>query len=230
MVNYGYWRERLEFGGQVYGADLIEPYFTKRAGIARILAVNGLPVPFVENLVRASQVSDVPHTWRVKECDSEADVTTEILQTGIEALQRDMRELNSHIVTYLGDLDGKGERYTFLAAGAIRDKLTRDYQDKYFPIVSRAIVTPEYRGKGLGSLIVQHRMKAALHLFGVTPKAIHFGTESKKVLQSIKRVEQDVGISFVYIGDEQYSASDGTHTVHDFLGFLPWYQEKLLEC
>lgn len=230
MTSYGSWRESLTIGGETFRADLVDDAYAGKAGVARILAVNGLPALFEGDLVRASQVCDVPHTWRIKEFRSEEEVTPEVLEQGKAALHRDRRELNAHIITYLGDREGNGD-LEFLAAGAVRNKLTRDFESAEFPVVSRAIVAPRHRGKGLGSLIVEHRMKIILaEFFGIRPKAIHFGTESKKILHSVKKVEQAIGANFVYIGDEKYTASDGTHTVHDFLCFLPWYRRSLAEA
>lgn len=230
MATYGLWKERIEIGGQLYHADLVDQHYSQRAGFSKIYALNGLPPQFAEDLIRASQICDVPHTWRVKECQSENEVTEDILKQGKEVLDRDMKELHAHVITYLGNRESQSNTYEFLAAGAIRDKLTRDYQNEQYPVVSRAVVAPTHRGKSLGSLIVEHRMKAVLHYFCKKPKAIHFATDSKKILHSVKKVEQEEGLEFVYIGDERYQAADGTHTVHDFLCFLPWFREKLLEA
>lgn len=229
MKTYGLWPETFLIDGESYKAELVDPSYAKKAGFEKIYAVHGLPPRFEDPLIRASQVCDVPHTWRVKECKSEDEVRDEIMMAGRDALNRDRKELNSYIITYVGDLTGSGKTYEFLAAGAIRDKLTRDYHNEEYPVVSRAIVAPKYRGKSLGSLIVEHRFKAVLHFFSKKPKAIHFGTESEKILHSVKKVEQEEGLKYVYIGNEEYAAFDGTHTVTDFLCFMPWFQEKLLK-
>lgn len=230
MTTYGQWRDPISIDGQRYPADLIDQRYAERAGYAKIYAVNGIPPRFERDLIRASQVCDAPHTWRVRECKSEDEVTEEDLRQGKIVLDEDRAVRRAHVFTYLGDKDGSGQNFEFLAAGAIRDKLTKDYQNELFPVVSRAIVAPSHRGRGLGTLIVEHRMKAVFHYFGKVPKAIHFGTESKKILHAVHKVEHDEDIKFVYIGDERYTAADGTHTVHDFLCFLPWYQKRLMEA
>ena len=229
MNTYGTWGETITIDALEFKADLIEGSYAERAGFDKIFAIKGLPDKFENDLIRAAQVCDVPHTWRVRELSSEDEVTSEMLSLGKQALDRDRKELNAHIFTYLG-FNARSSTYTFLAAGAIRDKLTRTYQNEEFPVVSRAIVAPKYRGKGLGNLIVDHRMKAVLHYFSMRPKAIHFGTDSKKILRAIQKVEKEEKISFVYIGDEQYTASDGIHTVNDYLCYLPWYREELLRA
>jgi GNAT superfamily N-acetyltransferase len=212
MPDYGKWKEKLTFDGELCSADLIEDSYAK----------------LIDSVVRAAQVSDTPHTWRVKECSSESEVTPQMLEKGREVLARDQEVMHAHIVTYVGDPDGSGRSYRFLGAGAIRDKLTRDYQNDAYPVISRAVVAPSERGKGIGSLLVEHRMKAVLHRAGAKPKAIHFGTESQRIVHSAQNVERDEGIKYVYIGDEQYTSTDGTHTVHDYLCFLPWFQNELL--
>jgi GNAT superfamily N-acetyltransferase len=231
MLQYANWNETVLLNGKSFAAEIVDDFYAKSAGFARIYAVNGLPDPFIDQLVIASQVSDVPHTWRIRECQAESEVTIDIIERGREALRRDIAEMGVHVIAYVGDADGLGKNLVFLAAGAIRDKLTRSYQNEEFPVISRAIVAPSYRGKKLGSLIVEHRMKCVIHgFFKKKPKAIHFGTESKKVLQSIKRVEKDEGIKFVYIGDEMYEVAGVTYKVNDFLCYLPWYSQSLLQA
>jgi hypothetical protein len=227
MGVYGTFAESLEIEGRRFRADRIDPRYAARAGVEALFALDGLPSLFENDLVRASQVSDVPHTWRVKQCSSENEVTEEVLQNGLQALRKDFAELGTRVMTYLAPVGGGA--FEFLAAGAIRDKLTRAYHNEQFPVVSRAIVAPKHRGKGLGTVIVEHRMKAVMRYFAKRPKAIHFGTESEKILHAVKKVEQDEGIKFVFIGVEQYASSDGTHEVHDFLAFLPWYRASLLK-
>jgi GNAT superfamily N-acetyltransferase len=182
---------------------------------------------FRRDIVRAAQVCDVPHTWRVKQCAAESDVTQDVLDQGLAVLAKDERERGARIITFIATIGPTGEEYEFLAAGAIRNKLTREYEDEAYPVISRAVVAPKYRGRGLGSLLVEHRLKAALRMFSKKPKAIHFATESEKMRHAFGKVAAEVGLSFVYIGDEQYETADGMHTVHDYLAYMPWYQEEL---
>lgn len=229
-LEYGRWSESLTIGDIQFRADRIDEGVAKRAGFAVMFALRGLPISFEDNLVRAAQVCDVPHTWRVKECQSEGDVTAELLAAGKDVLARDRLSLGSSVVTYVGSTSEHHNSFEFVAAGAIRNRLTKDFENDQFPVVSRAIVAPKFRGKGIGTLIVEHRTKAVIRGFFTKPaKAIHFGTESEKVLSSIKKVERDERVRFVYIGDEQYRTEDGLNTVHDYLCFLPWYQKLLLE-
>jgi GNAT superfamily N-acetyltransferase len=229
MLDYGLWPKKLVLGEKEFPVEDIEPSYVQRAGLQHIIAVNGLPDEYVIALVTAAQVCDIPHTWCVRRCSAESEVTADILDLGLRALAADREQMNAHIIAYLGLAQGENS-YRFLAAGAIRDKLTRDYRNEEFPVVSRAVVAPAYRGKGLGSLIVEHRMKAAFHYFKKRPKAIHFGTESEKILTSIKRIEREKNLRFVHIGNERYTSVGGTHTVTDYLCFLPWYQEELLNA
>lgn len=231
MDTYGSWTERITIDGELFLADRVDESNAVRAGVSHILALRGLPERFEDSLIRAAQVCDVPHTWRVRECTSESEVNDELLARGREVLVRDRTQLGVTIVTYLGFIDGVESGYTFLAAGAIRNKLSKTFLNEEFPVVSRAIVSPAFRGKGLGSLIVEHRMKAVMRgFYSIPPKAIHFGTESEKILTAIKKVEQDERVSFAYIGDEQYTTSDGTYTVRDYLCYLPSYQDTLLSA
>ena len=230
MNLYGSWKEEISIDGESFRADLVDASYAERAGLSKIYAIKGMPAKFEVPIIKASQVCDVPHTWRVKECGTEDEVTEKILALGREALETDIKLRRSHITTYVGIQDGPGDDYIFLAAGAIRDKLTSDYQNEEFPVVSRAIVAPAYRGKGLGSLIVEHRFKAVLKYFSKPPKAIHFGTESEKILHSIKKVEREENLKYVYIGNEEYETFDGVHVVKDYLCFMPWFQELLLKA
>lgn len=223
----GFWNEELTFDGKEFRADLVDERYASRAGVEAILAIDGLPARFEIDLITAAQICDVPHSWRVKECHDPSEVTPEVISLAKAALESDIKERGSHVITYISRTGA--DTYDFLAAGSIRNKLTKEFEDNQFPVISRAIVAPHHRGKGLGSLIVEHRMRAVLkEYFGQPVKAIHFGTESKKILHSAEKVEQQHGIKFVHIGDEQYQAPDGIHTVHDYLCFLPLFRDALI--
>jgi len=226
MTEYGKWAEQLTFDGEVFGADIVDAQYARCAGFDKIYAVNGLPQNYTDDLMRMAQVSDVPHSWRVKECKSLDEVTPEILALGREELARDRADYHANVITYFGEK--AGNRLTFLAAGAVRDKLSRDFENKAFPVFSRIIVAPVQRNKGLGGLAVDHLIKILLNnYYGVKPKAIHFGTESEKILHSVEKTEREEDIKFVYIGDEILSTRDGDHTMHDFLCFTPWFQQEI---
>ncbi|MCB0328167.1 MAG: GNAT family N-acetyltransferase [Bdellovibrionales bacterium] len=227
--SYGSFQETLTVGGETFRADPIAPHRAERAAVRSIIAVDGLPSVFEEALLRAAQVCDVPHTWCVKECKSEDEVTPEILATAKTVLHNDKKDYNARIITYLGiPLDASKDELLFLAAGAIRNKLTKEYENDEFPVVSRAVVAPAYRGKGLGSLIVEHRMLSALRYFTKPPKAIHFATESAPIFTAVKHAEKLLGSPFVHIGTEQYQTRVGLLQVMDFLCFLPQYRASLL--
>jgi GNAT superfamily N-acetyltransferase len=225
MTAYGEWSEELEIDGERYAADRIDQSFAKRAGVSGIYAINGAPLRFRREIVRSAQVCDVPHTWRVKQCATESEVTPDVIEQGLVVLANDEHQRGARIITFVAP---SNQGYEFLSAGAIRNKLTREYQDDAYPVISRAVVAPKYRGKGLGSLLVEHRLKAAQRLFSKKPKAIHFATESDKMRHAFSKAAAEQGLTFVYIGDEQYETADGVHTVHDYLAYMPWYQAELL--
>jgi GNAT superfamily N-acetyltransferase len=228
MTSYGEWQHELVIDGEKYRADEIERHHAVRAGVARIFAIFGTPPRFRREIVRAAQVCEVPHTWRVKECTSESEVTPQLIEQGLSVLSNDEQQRGVRIVTYVAQSSLNASEYEFLGAGAVRNKLTRDYENDAFPVISRAVVAPAHRGKGLGSLLVEHRLKAVQRIFSTISKAIHFGTESDKMLHAFRKAARELNLTFVYIGDEQYEATDGVHTVHDYLAYLPWYQEVLL--
>ena len=228
MEAYGSWRESLEIDGVRYRADLIERQYADGAGFSSIYAIDGLPPRFETAALTAAQVCEVPHTWRVQECKGIADVTQELLQQAKQKLDADRASYNACVVCYVGARGDSAAELVFVAASAVRNKLTRDYLNDRFPVISRAIVHPEYRGKRLGSMLVEHQAKILLRgYFGCVPSGIHFGTESERFLSSARNVEREEKIKFVYIGDEQYETADGVHTVHDFLCFLETYQASL---
>jgi len=227
---YGNWEEELSIEGELFRADRIEDKRAQRAGFHTIFAIDGLPSSLENHLVRAAQACDVPHTWCVKEHDSEDAVSDETIQLGRKVLREDQERYNAHVFTYVGINADDSEEYHFLAAGAVRNKLTPTYENNAFPVVSRAVVAPAHRGKGLGTVIVQHRMMAVLSYFSAHPKAIHFATESPQIFSAIHSVEPLLGAPFVHIGNEQYETKVGLQVVQDFLCFLPEYQNALLNA
>jgi hypothetical protein len=226
-TNYGTWKEELTLDGVSYRAEKLDIASVNAPHLCTLYAVDGLPARYERDLITAAQVCDVPHTWRVQQVSSPDFVTDEIVERGRSALRRDSELLNAHILTYIGTTTSDNQLH-FIAAGALRNKLTRTYQNDAFPVVSRAIVAPQYRGYGFGNLIVEHRVKAVFSYYEHKPLAIHFGTDSPKILRAVKKVSDELGVVFVYIGDEEYTAADGIHTVNDYLCFLPHYQQTLL--
>jgi len=224
---FGQWQHSLKVGQETFRCDVIEGELLDRSEFNKVYALDGLPKVFLDDLVKASQVIDVPQTWRIKQLDSIDQVTNEILELGRQAIERDIKEFGTNIISYVAETDSE---QVFVAAGAIRSKLNPEFENVQFPVVSRAVVHPNYRGQGIGSLIVIHRLSAALTYFDLPPKAIHFATESKKIISSVNRFEKSSGLKFIYIGDEQYSTNDGTHKETDYLCILPDYKKDLLSA
>lgn len=210
------WNETISLDGTQWRGQWLDPAIAKRSGFEKILAIDGLPETYLEPLARASQVCDTPHTWCVRAVASEGEVDSTTLQTAKEVIRDDEKTYNACIFTLIGD----GQ---LLGAGAIRNKLNKHYQNDEFPVVSRAMVVPSFRGRNIGSLLVEFRMKAVLTYFSKAPKAIHFGTESEKILHTIRRLE----LPFVHIGDELYETKMGLLAVHDYLWFLEPYRAAL---
>jgi GNAT superfamily N-acetyltransferase len=238
MSKIGNLNSTLSFDGLAYPAERLAET-AQRLGFQSVFAVGGMPASLTYPLARAAQVCDVPHTWRVKEAQSEAEVDDATLARGREILLEDKELRGADIICYIGSKEfdlsefdladaQQAKNWDFLGAGAIRNKLNSTYFNPSVPVVSRAIVAPRFRGLGIGSVLVEHRLSLLLNgYFGSVPKAIHFGTESAKILTSVRRIERQEGVHFVHIGDEQLTTDDGTHTVHDYLCFLPWYQQEI---
>ena len=93
IKEYGTWKHSLQIGEETLRADRIDQKRATRAGFDAIYAVDGLPKIFEDNLVRGAQVCEVPHTWCVKRCDSEDEVTTEILELGRQILRDDQEKM-----------------------------------------------------------------------------------------------------------------------------------------
>ncbi|MCB0352330.1 MAG: GNAT family N-acetyltransferase [Bdellovibrionales bacterium] len=226
MSEFGEFEQTASFDGKEFRVESVGESYLERVGFPEIIAVDGVPAQIADELVRSAQVCDVPHTWCVKRLSSIEEVTPEILARGKKVLEEDRDKFGSRIFCYVGI---RGDEKVFLAAGAIRDKLTQSFYNPSFPVVSRAVVSPQFRGKGLGSLIVEHRMEATLRYFDVRPKAIHFATESPQILHSVRKFEKKHGFRFLYIGDERYSTEAGTFSVNDYLCPLPDYKESLFQ-
>jgi GNAT superfamily N-acetyltransferase len=238
-MTWGALSDSLVFGQIDYPAEALLSV-AERLGFTSVYAVGGLPEALMDPLARAAQVCDVPHTWRVKEAEAEEQVDEATAIRAKQILLEDKSLRGAEIVCYIGSmscdlkvvdlaLPEQRTQWQFLAAGAIRNKLNSKYHNPEVPVISRAIVAPKYRGIGLGSVLVEHRLSMLLNgYFGSIPKAIHFGTESEKILKAMSRIEKEHGIHFVHIGDEQLTTDDGVHTVHDYLCFLPWYQAEII--
>ncbi len=220
---YSVWSDEIVFSQGAFRSTALGEIID----LGMVYAVDGLPQEFTDELIKASQVVDVPHTWRVRQVADVSEVGKSDLKLGREVLAVDVAELGANIICYLAKAEGE---FRFVAAGAIRSKLNRNFESIRYPVVSRAVVHPELRGRGIGSMIVEHRLTAALTYFGERPNAIHFATESPQILAAADRFAAKNGQHYIKLGSESLEVVDGTHKVDDYLFVLPRYQKLLSDC
>lgn len=217
------WSDVIEFSGHTFECELIKNTVYSYPG--NVIAVNGIPNIFLNDLAIISQQVDVPHTWRIRYVKHSSELSDKDISLAKSAILNDINNLGSHIISYVSKSDNG---YKLLAAGSIRDKLNPDYYNPYFPVISRAVVAPDVRGLGLGSMIVYHRLGLVGSYFNVVPKAIHLATESPKILSSVRRYESQFGMKFVFIGIENYAVNGVKYKVDDYLSFQPNFIDEIL--
>ena len=227
-MHYGLWDSNIEINDQRFRSEYIDWSLVKKTGLKNVIAVDGIAESMIDTLVRSAQVVDVPHSWRVEEVKNISEVSPSALDKGRTVLQDDLDNFGTNIISYVTGTPESG--YEFIAAGAIRNKLNRKYQSNEFPVVSRAVVAPSSRGSGIGSIIVWHRFETVLSYFGDEPKAIHFGTESEKILSTVSRFMKHSGFTRMWLGNESLEVEDGSHVVCDYLCLSPKYLKELFQA
>ena len=195
-------------------------------GVGQVTAIHGLPESLIGDLARISQVVDVPHTWRVKQAASVDEVTDDTISEAIRVINADQSDLGAHIFCYVRQIDGDPE---LVAAGAIRNKLTKSVRLDEFPVCSRALVAPELRGRGLGRAIIRHRIDVARNFFGVSAKAVYFGSRSEKVVDVWSNFAAEINWTFFHLGEGRLEGADGVHVMQEYFLLNPNYEDKLLQ-
>lgn len=123
-------------------------------------------------------------------------------------------------------LERDGER-RMVAAGAVADRLHRDFPFPGFCVLGRCCILPEFRSLGFYRHVLRYRLEYCRAEFGDTLEAVHIGAVNER----ISRVITDHGLAgwprFIHLGEEELHVAGGSRRVGAYLMFLPGYVRRL---
>jgi GNAT superfamily N-acetyltransferase len=206
-------------------AAVEQPLAAATATPVRVEAVNGAPreelvvrhsiAPAdLRCLLRSLVTEDCAHSWR----NFGADGTVEELRAWEN--QRRPTELFFFYVQRAREL-------RLLGAGAVADKLTRDFPHPGFCVLGRCYVMPEFRGQGFYRRILRYRLEYCRTRFGSGLKGIHIGTENERVAVAITNHHLAEWPRFIHLGEEELRIAGHVWTVADYMLLLPDYVASL---
>jgi GNAT superfamily N-acetyltransferase len=114
-----------------------------------------------------------------------------------------------------------------VAAGAVAERLTRDFPHTGFCVLGRCYVMPQFRGQGFYRQILRYRLEYCRAQFGSALNAIHMGSVNERV----SRVITNHGLAgwprCIHLGEEELRVAGQTQTVGAYMLLLPEYVRKI---
>ena len=195
-------------------ADLLEAL---RA--ARVRAVpDPTPVSLVPLLTDLA-AEDCGHSWRTS---LRLAPTRDDIHRATQVLDREHRARPTTVWAYVADRQDGSET---IAVATLSDRVRPDFPHEGFPVLARAYVRPEARGRGLYPHLVRHRLARCQARWGRRLQAVHIGAADRPVDLTVNR--KDLPLRFVHVGDESLQVNERAWTVRDYVAFTPAFIEAL---
>lgn len=143
------WNARLQLSDGEFDALEVGP----RGNFDSVFLVDGLPREYQDQLLWAAQRSPHRHTWRVVPQDvqlgEEPDQT--VLAQARAVLDRDVTVFGSRFISFVGR---GNDHHELIGVAAIRRRMSESYLSRYWYILHRALLLPEFEGRFLGLLLI----------------------------------------------------------------------------
>lgn len=189
----------------------IEPSTLARAGLVQIEVRNDCNPNDLFELIQNVKHSEDAHTWQNLKIDRPEDSL--VVLESFESAKRPTK-----IFFYYGTRIGS-QASVLVGAATVAERLSSQFPFAGYPVIARCVINEEFRNFRLYFPILKHRFDYCISHFGKELKAIHMGTQNKRVLKSIK--SSFFGLNFCYVGDELLKLRFSQERVHDFLWFSP---------
>jgi GNAT superfamily N-acetyltransferase len=121
----------------------------------------------------------------------------------------------------------RGSETHFVGAGAVADRLTKDFPHDGFPVIGRCCILPEFRSNGYYRRVLQYRLEYCRREYGSGLKAIHIGAVNTR----ISRVITNHGLAdwplFIHMGEEALNVAGEIRNVGAYLLLMPEYTRRI---
>jgi len=121
-----------------------------------------------------------------------------------------------------------GDRTQLVGAGAVADRLTRDFPNPGFCVLGRCCILPEFRGRGFYRHFLHHRLNHCQARFGGALKAVHIGAVDERVSRVITNHRLPGWPEFVHLGEEALHVAGQIRPVGAYLLLMPDYVRSLV--
>lgn len=167
-------------------------------------------------LLTELQQGDYGHTWRWFDFTQSSNISKDLYEF-------ENKKRNTKIFYFYG-ITNKNEEVLF-GAGTVSDKPNANFPFTGFPVIARSYIINNFRNSRLYFPMLKFRMDVCQELFGDQLRAIHLGSSNPRVFQTVKKKE--IGIPFLFLGNENIGPSDECCIVRDFLWLTDEYRSQL---
>jgi GNAT superfamily N-acetyltransferase len=196
----------------------------REMGWSRFVALLDARTDLVSPVLKELRGESCVHSWHTLlaqwKGDDEASLVDALLQAAKE-------QRPTTVFTYAGcRSDGTFE---VVGIAAVSDQIRHGFQHAGFPVIARAFLLREHRGKGLYPYMVQHRLDFCESRWGDELRAVHLGSADPAVWATVSN-NAHLSLPFLYIGDEDLEVVGSHHEVRDFLAFAPPYLARVRQA
>jgi len=124
----------------------------------------------------------------------------------------------------------RGGETRLVAAGAVAERLTRDFPHAGFCVLGRCYIMPQFRGQGFYRQVLRYRLEYCRARFDGALSAIHIGSVNERV----SRVITNHGLAgwprCIHLGEEELRVAGQVQTVGAYMLLLPGYVRKIQDA
>jgi GNAT superfamily N-acetyltransferase len=114
-----------------------------------------------------------------------------------------------------------------VAAGAVADRLNRDFPHPGFYVLGRCCIMPEYRSRGFYRQVLRYRLEYCRAQLGDKLNAIHIGAVNDRISRVITNHELPGWPRFTHLGEEELGVAGEIRKVGAYLLLLPDYLARI---
>ncbi len=202
--------------------DVKEPVFQQAAkfhqagsaGRDELMVSKSVDSVNMRRLLESLAQEDCVHSWR---------------NFGPEGTLEDLLQWeNEHRPTeiFFFYLERGGERQ-MIGAGAVADRLNRDFPHPGFGVIGRCYIMPQFRGRGFYRRLLRHRLEHCRAQFGNALNGIHIGSVNERVSRVITNHGLPDWPDFIHLGDEALSVAGQIKMVGAYMLLMPEYVSRI---
>lgn len=120
-----------------------------------------------------------------------------------------------------------GSQSRMVAAGAVADRLTRNFPHAGFCVLGRCYIMPEFRGQGFYRQILHYRLEYCRAQLGDALNGIHIGSVDDRVCRVLTNHRLPGWSRFIHLGEEELNVAGEVRAVGDYILLTPEYVSRI---